>query len=62
MMYALLIALSAYLGLKCVTYNVKIKGILWYMVEKKYTSPTKEELEKCNQRVLICMIDDLFRH
>lgn len=62
MMYAVLIALSAYLGLKCLAYKVQFMGVIAYILGKGYTEPTKAELEQCNQYVIKNMVRDMHKH
>ena len=59
MMYALLIALNVYLGIKCIAYKVQYMGFIVYLLRKGYTEPTKEELDQCNQYVIKNMMNNI---
>ena len=49
MSYILVSAISVILtaGIVKVIENIKFSALLYYIVEKGYTEPTKEEMERC---------------
>lgn len=41
--------------------NIKFSALLYYIVEKGYTEPTKEEMERCIDIVSKKTVDEWFR-
>lgn len=63
MNYILVSAISAILtaGIVKLIENIKFSALLYYIVEKGYTEPTKEEMERCIDIASKKTVDEWFR-
>lgn len=43
------------------TERIKFKALLYYIVDKKYTAPTKTELERCISIATEKTVEEIFR-
>lgn len=41
--------------------RIKFKALIYYLVSKEYTEPTKEEMERCIDIAIKKMIDEIFK-
>lgn len=52
---------TIYVAIKWWTERIKFKALLYYIVDKEYTAPTGEELERCISVVTEKTTEEIFR-
>lgn len=61
MLIAIFIITTIFTVIKWRIERIKFKALLYYIVDKEYTAPTKEDMERCISKVAEKTVEDIFR-
>ena len=61
MWIVIFITTTIYVAIKWWAERIKFKALLYYIVDKGYTAPTKEELERCISVATEKTVEKIFR-